>query len=62
MSPQWEINLGVGVGLTRSTDHLIVKLILGYRFNFQRRAPKLLTDLAGASRPTGSGLRQPQIS
>jgi len=32
VSPDWEINFGVGVGLTRSTDQLIVKLILGYRF------------------------------
>lgn len=34
VAPQWEINFGLGVGLTRSTDHLIVKMILGYRFNF----------------------------
>jgi hypothetical protein len=34
LAPQWEINFGVGVGVTRSTDHLIAKLILGYRFNF----------------------------
>jgi hypothetical protein len=34
LAPQWEINLGLGVGLTPATDHLIVKMILGYRFNF----------------------------
>jgi hypothetical protein len=34
LSPKWEINFGVGVGLTRSTDHLIAKMILGYRFDF----------------------------
>jgi hypothetical protein len=34
LAPQWEINFGLGVGVTRSTDHLIAKLILGYRFNF----------------------------
>jgi hypothetical protein len=34
VSPKWEINMGVGVGLTRSTDHLIAKMILGYRFEF----------------------------
>jgi len=34
VSPKWEINFGVGVGLTRSTDHLITKMILGYRFDF----------------------------
>jgi hypothetical protein len=30
--PQWEFNFGVGVGATRSTDHLIVKCIIGRRF------------------------------
>lgn len=34
LSPKWEVNFGVGVGVTRSTDHLIAKLILGYRFDF----------------------------
>jgi hypothetical protein len=34
LSPKWEINFGVGVGVTRSTDHLIAKSIIGYRFNF----------------------------
>jgi hypothetical protein len=32
LSPDWEINFGVGFGLTQSTDDLIVKLILGRRF------------------------------
>ena len=31
-SPNWEFNFGVGFGLTRSTDDLMVKLILGYQF------------------------------
>jgi hypothetical protein len=34
LSPKWEVNFGLGVGLTGSTDHLIAKMILGYRFNF----------------------------
>jgi hypothetical protein len=34
LSPRWEINFGVGVGLTKATDHLISKMILGYRFDF----------------------------
>jgi hypothetical protein len=34
LSPNWEVNFGLGVGMTRSTDHLIAKMILGYRFNF----------------------------
>ena len=33
LSPKWEINAGVGWGTTRSTDHLIVKGIIGYRFD-----------------------------
>jgi hypothetical protein len=32
VSPDWEINFGVGFGLTSATDDLLVKLILGYRF------------------------------
>ena len=32
LSPEWEFNFGVGIGLTRSTDGLLVKLILGRRF------------------------------
>ena len=34
LAPQWEVNFGLGVGLTGATDHLIAKMILGYRFNF----------------------------
>lgn len=34
--PEWEINFGVGVGVTRSTDHLIIKGIIGRRFNWKR--------------------------
>jgi hypothetical protein len=34
VSPAWEINFGVGVGVTGSTDHLIVKGILGRRFDW----------------------------
>ena len=32
--PAWEFNFGVGIGLTRSTDHLLIKAILGRRFQF----------------------------
>jgi hypothetical protein len=32
VSPDWEINFGVGIGLTHSTDDLLVKFILGRRF------------------------------
>lgn len=34
LAPRWEINFGLGVGLTGATDHLIAKMIVGYRFNF----------------------------
>jgi hypothetical protein len=34
LAPQWEVNFGLGVGLTGSTDHLILKGIVGYRFDF----------------------------
>jgi hypothetical protein len=33
LGPRWEFNFGVGFGLTPSTDRLLLKLILGYRFN-----------------------------
>ena len=38
VSPDWEFNFGVGVGVTRSTDHLLVKMIIGRRFG--KGAPK----------------------
>ena len=34
VSPKWEINLGVGRGMTASTDRWLVKTILGYRLGF----------------------------
>ena len=37
VSPKWEFNFGVGIGVTRSTDHLIVKGIVGRRFSFGSR-------------------------
>jgi len=40
--PQWEFNFGVGVGATRSTDHLIVKCVIGRRFSWpQGKGAKL---------------------
>ena len=39
VSPVWEINFGIGIGATASTDHLIVKLILGRRFDWGRHSP-----------------------
>jgi outer membrane putative beta-barrel porin/alpha-amylase len=34
--PQWEFNFGVGVGMTKATDHLLVKCIVGRRFDWHR--------------------------
>ena len=34
LGPQWEVNFGPGIGLTGSTDRLILKFIIGYRFDF----------------------------
>jgi hypothetical protein len=34
VSPKWEFNFGVGVGVTAGTDHLIVKGIVGRRFSW----------------------------
>ena len=36
LGPDWEFNFGVGVGATASTDHLIVKCIIGRRFSWAR--------------------------
>jgi hypothetical protein len=33
--PQWEFNAGIGVGVTGATDHLIVKCIIGRRFDWR---------------------------
>ena len=34
LSPDWEVNFGAGVDVTRSSDHLILKVILGRRFTW----------------------------
>jgi hypothetical protein len=39
LGPDWELNLGALFGLTRSTDHLILKVIVGRRFRFGERGP-----------------------
>src|SRR5271165_7195103 len=39
VSPKWEINFGVGVGPTASTDHWIIKGILGRHFNWKKESP-----------------------
>jgi hypothetical protein len=36
VSPEWELNFGVGWGVTRSSDHLIIKGIVGRRFSWKK--------------------------
>jgi hypothetical protein len=38
LSPAWEFNAGLGVGVTRGTDHLIFKMIIGRRFGGGHKA------------------------
>ena len=33
LSPDWELNLGAAIGLTRATDRFLVKMIVGRRFS-----------------------------
>jgi hypothetical protein len=47
--PDWEFNLGVGIGATQSTDHLLVKMIAGRRFRFA--TPHLPRMLRAGSNP-----------
>jgi hypothetical protein len=37
LSPEWEFNFGLGVGMTQGSDHLILKMIVGRRFTFKRK-------------------------
>ena len=45
VSPKWEFNFGVGIGVTAATDHLLVKGIVGRRFDFGRPKTKGKGDL-----------------
>lgn len=38
VSPKWEFNLGVGLGPTAATDRLMVKTIVGRRFNWRKNS------------------------
>lgn len=40
LGPDWEFNFGVGVGVTPSTDHLLIKMIIGRRFGRPSRNPE----------------------
>ncbi len=55
LGPNWEFNFGVGVGITGATDHLLIKAILGRRFNFKKegtaRMMQPLRRMAAVLRP-----------
>jgi len=55
VSPKWEINFGVGVGVTAGTDHMLVKAIIGRRFDWGKRhgADTTFAPGVGPSRVTG---------
>lgn len=54
LGANWEFNFGVGVGVTRSTDHLIMKMILGRRFDFgSHRAKEQGSDAQPPKPPPG---------
>jgi len=43
LGPKWEFNFGVGIGVTHGTDHLLIKMIMGRRFNWgsvRRKSPE----------------------
>jgi hypothetical protein len=50
LGPQWEFNFGVGVGVTRSTDHLLIKCLVGRRFSWDATARPIETR--NGSEPT----------
>ena len=56
--PQWEFNFGVGIGATGSTDHLIVKCIIGRRFSWPQKKTARLRELQlpESSQATGASL------
>jgi hypothetical protein len=39
VSPLWEINIGIGVGATGTTDHLIFKCIFGRHIDWGQHSP-----------------------
>ena len=55
VSPKWEFNIGVGVGSTAPTDHLIVKAILGRRFDWESLPSTRQSITAFACRRTSPG-------
>lgn len=54
VSPKWEFNFGIGVGTTASTDHLIVKAIVGRRFSWPSRESRQ-PGTSGSNTSKGDG-------
>ena len=56
VSPKWEINFGLGVGPTASTDHLIFKAIIGRHFSWKKPSPvdSAVPNLEETAAPNGS--------
>ena len=50
LSPDWEFNFGVGVDVTNSSDHLIVKCIIGRRFSWKRGHKAAESDVTPPNR------------
>jgi len=44
LSPKWELNFGVGFDPSHNSDHLIVKCIIGRRFEWGKRAKPSRSD------------------
>ena len=38
VSPKWEFNFGVGLGVTAATDRLLIKAIVGRRFSWRKQS------------------------
>lgn len=38
-SKNWEFNMGMGIGVTHGTDHLVLKCIIGRRLEFGKKKP-----------------------
>src|SRR4051794_10600643 len=58
LGADWEFNFGLGVGVTQSTDHLLVKLILGRRFGFGKdKSKESGRDQMPAQRPDPNARR-----
>jgi len=58
VSPKWELNFGVGIDPTQSSDHVIVKFIVGRRFGWGGDHDRHKTDDSEISEQTKEGQDQ----